>query len=281
MSFSFPSDFLIEKIVISALQEDIGWRDLSSCIIAEDVEAKGLISSKEEGILCGIAVARKVFEVLQPDCHFLPFLKDGDKLVPGSIIAKLRGKARTLLGGERVALNFLQHLSGIATLTKKFVEEIKDTGAKILATRKTLPLLRALEKYAVEVGGGMSHRFALYDGVLIKDNHIALVGSVEEAVRRAKGLFPYHKIEVEVSTLEQLEQAMISGADIVLLDNMNIEQIKEAVRMGKGKVILEVSGGVTLENVREIAETGVDFISVGALTHSPKAIDIHMEVKAL
>jgi nicotinate-nucleotide pyrophosphorylase (carboxylating) len=275
-----PPPFLIEKIARAALEEDIGWRDLTSSIL-EDVEAVGFISSKEEGVLCGIQVARAVFKILQEDCLFNPFLEDGDPLAKGSIIAEIRGKARAILGGERVALNFLQHLSGIATLTRKFVEKIKGTKARILATRKTIPLLRALEKYAVEVGGGYSHRFALYDGILIKNNHIALIGDIKEAVKTAKEMFPYQKIEIEARNLEEVKEAIETGADIILLDNMNIEEMREAVRIAQGKVMLEASGGISLDNVREIAETGVDFISIGALTHSPKAIDIHMEVSRL
>ncbi len=280
MNVSFPSPLLIEEIVQSALKEDIGWRDLTSCLI-EDVEAIGEISAKEEGILCGIEVARRVFKVLQPDCDFKALLKDGDMLLPGTLIAEVRGGARALLGGERVALNFLQHLSGIATLTRKFVDKVQGTNAKILATRKTIPLLRALEKYAVEVGGGYSHRFALYDGVLLKNNHISLVGDVKRAIERARKGFPYHKIEIEVRNLEEFRLALEAGADIILLDNMDIASIKEAVKQGKGRAFLEVSGGVSLENVREIAETGVEFISIGAITHSAKAIDIHMEVRKL
>jgi nicotinate-nucleotide pyrophosphorylase (carboxylating) len=275
-----PPPFLIEKIARAALEEDIGWRDLTSSIL-EDVEAVGVISSKEEGVLCGIQVARAVFKILQEDCQFKSFLEDGDPLAKGSIIAEIRGKARAILGGERVALNFLQHLSGIATLTRKFVEKIKGTKARILATRKTIPLLRALEKYAVEVGGGYSHRFALYDGILIKNNHIAIIGDIKEAVKTAKEMFPYQKIEVEARNLEELKEAIDAGADIILLDNMSVEELKEAVRIAQGRVILEASGGISLDNVREIAETGVDFISIGALTHSPKAIDIHMEVRRL
>ena len=280
MNPSPPPPFLIDKIARAALEEDIGWRDLTSSIL-EDVEAVGIVSSKEEGVLCGIQMARAVFKILQEDCLFNPFLEDGDPLAKGSIIAEIKGKARVLLGGERVALNFLQHLSGIATLTRRFVEKIRGTKARILATRKTIPLLRALEKYAVEVGGGYPHRFALYDGILIKNNHIALIGYIKEAVRRAKEMFPYHKIEVEARNLEELKEAIDAGADIILLDNMSFEELKEAVRIAQGKVMLEASGGVSLDNVREIAETGVDFISIGALTHSAKAIDIHMEVRKL
>lgn len=280
MNPSPPPPFLIDKIARAALEEDIGWRDLTSSIL-EDVEAVGIVSSKEEGVLCGIQVARAVFKILQEDCLFNPFLEDGDPLAKGSIIAEIKGKARALLGGERVALNFLQHLSGIATLTRRFVEKIQGTKARILATRKTIPLLRALEKYAVEVGGGYPHRFALYDGILIKNNHIALIGDIKEAIKRAKEMFPYHKIEVEARNLEELKEAIDAGADIILLDNMSVEELKEAVRIAQGKVMLEASGGVSLDNVREIAETGVDFISIGALTHSAKAIDIHMEVRKL
>ena len=277
---SHPPSFLIEKIARAALEEDIGWRDLTSSILG-DIEAIGVISAKEEGVLCGIQLAREVFKILQEDCQFNPFLNDGDSFSKGSNIAEIRGKAKALLGGERVALNFLQHLSGIATLTRKFVEKIKGTKAKILATRKTIPLLRALEKYAVEVGGGYSHRFALYDGILIKNNHIAIIGSVKETVKIAKEMFPFFKIEIEAGNLEEVKDAIDAGADIVLLDNMKIVEIREAVKIAQGKVMLEASGGISLDNVREIAEAGVDFISIGALTHSAKAIDIHMEVKRL
>jgi nicotinate-nucleotide pyrophosphorylase (carboxylating) len=280
LNLSPPPSFLIERIARASLEEDIGWRDLTSSIL-EDVEAIGVISAKEEGVLCGIQVAREVFKILQEDCQFKPLLKDGDSFTKGSTIAEIKGKAKALLGGERVALNFLQHLSGIATLTRKFVEKIKGTKAKILATRKTIPLLRALEKYAVEVGGGYSHRFALYDGILIKNNHIAIIGDIREAIRRAKEMFPYYKIEIEAGNLEEVKEAIEAGADIILLDNMSIEEIREAVRIAQGKVMLEASGGVSLDNVRQIAETGIDFISIGALTHSAKAIDIHMEVRRL
>jgi len=280
LNLSPPPSFLIERIARASLEEDIGWRDLTSSIL-EDVEAIGVISAKEEGVLCGIQVAREVFKILQEDCQFKPFLEDGDHLAKGSIIAEIKGKARALLGGERVALNFLQHLSGIATLTRKFVEKIKGTKARILATRKTIPLLRVLEKYAVEVGGGYSHRFALYDGILIKNNHIAIIGDIREAIRRAKEMFPYYKIEIEAGNLEEVKEAIEAGADIILLDNMSIEEMREAVRIAQGKAMLEASGGVSLDNVREIAEMGVDFISIGALTHSAKAIDIHMEVRRL
>jgi len=276
-----PPDFLIDGIVRAALKEDVGWRDLTSCIVEEEALAEGEISSKEEGILCGSEVARRVFQALQIDCDFKALLREGDLLSPGSLIAKVRGRARAILGGERVALNFLQHLSGIATLTRKFVDKVKGTDVEILATRKTTPLLRALEKYAVEVGGGYSHRFALYDGILIKDNHIAILGDIKRAIEKAKRMFPYQKIEVEVRNLEEVELALAAGADVLLLDNMEINEIKEAVNMGKSKALLEVSGGVSLENVREVAETGVDFISVGALTHSAKAIDIHMQAQKL
>ncbi|MGB9607223.1 MAG: carboxylating nicotinate-nucleotide diphosphorylase [bacterium] len=280
MKPSPPAPFIIEKIVRSALEEDIGWRDLTSSIL-DDVDAIGRISAKEEGVLCGITIAEEVFRFLEEDCLFNSFLNDGEAFAPGSLIAEVRGKAKAILGGERVALNFLQHLSGIATLTREFVERIKGTKAKILATRKTIPLMRALEKYAVEVGGGYSHRFALYDGILIKDNHIAILGDIGEAVRRAKERFPYHKIEIEVGSVDEAREAVEAGADVVLLDNMSLEEIREVVRMVKGKVLLEVSGGVSLENVREIAGMGVDFISIGALTHSAKAIDIHMEVEKI
>lgn len=278
---SLPT-FSIRRIIEGALEEDIGWRDLTTHLLIEDeTQAEGRIEAKEEGVLCGLKVAEQVFQTLQEDVQFLSFLRDGDKFKEGDTLALVRGKAQVLLSGERVALNFLQRLSGIATLTRRFVEKLEGTHTKVLATRKTTPLLRALEKYAVEVGGGCSHRFALYDGILIKNNHITLVGDMREAIRRARKGLPHWRIEVEARNLEEVAIALEEGADIVMLDNMDMEAIREAVKMAKGKALIEVSGGINLENVEEISKLGVDFISVGALTHSAKAIDIHMEVKRI
>ena len=225
---------------------------------------------KEEGVIAGFDVVRWVFEELG-EIEFLPLVKEGEWLKPGRI-AIIRGKARVLLTGERVALNFLQRLSGIATLTRKFVEKVKGTKAKILDTRKTTPGLRYLEKFAVRVGGGYNHRFGLFDAVLIKDNHIEIAGGIGTALDRVEG-------EIEVKTLEELRIALEKGSRRILLDNMETETILKAVEIVHGKAEIEVSGGVNLENVREIALTGCDYISIGMLTHSPKSLDISMEIK--
>ncbi len=270
---------LVREIIQLALKEDIGSGDITTeAVIEEDKEVNAKLVAKEDFILAGLPIFKKVFKFLSPQIHFEDFHKDGDLVKKGKIISRIKGSASCILKGERVALNFLQRMSGIATITRKFVERISYTDAKILDTRKTAPGNRILDKYAVKVGGGKNHRLGLYDGILIKDNHIALLGSVRKAIRLVKKNAPHTlKIEVEVENLDQLKEAIDEGADIVLLDNMDIDQIREAVRIGKGKVLIEVSGGVNLENVKEIAETGVDFISVGAITHSVKGVDISLE----
>ncbi len=224
-------------------------------------------------------MVKKVFEKLDPQAKFKANFDDGDEVKKEDVVAEIEGKARALLSGERLALNFLQHLSGVATLTRKFVQEVKDTQAQIMATRKTLPLLRGLQKYAVVVGGGLSHRLRLDDGILIKDNHLQIAGEIKKAIKQAKAKAPEKMpVEVEVESLEELKQALEAGADIVLLDNMPAQQLKEAVKIAKGKALLEASGGVKLENVKQIAQSGVDFISVGALTHSVPAITFQMHI---
>ncbi len=220
-------------------------------------------------MIAGFDVAKWVFEELG-EVGFISLVKEGEWIKPGRI-AIIKGKARVLLTGERVALNFLQRLSGIATLTRRFVDRVKGTGVKILDTRKTTPGLRYLEKYAVRVGGGFNHRFGLFDAVLIKDNHIEIAGGVGNALKKVRG-------EIEVKNLDELREALDNGAERVLLDNMSIETLKKAVHIARGKAKVEVSGGVNLENVREIALTGCDYISVGMLTHSAKALDISLEI---
>ncbi|MCP2604814.1 carboxylating nicotinate-nucleotide diphosphorylase, partial [Candidatus Aminicenantes bacterium AH-873-B07] len=248
-------------------------------IISEDHISKANILAKEEGILAGIDVALIVFQCIDPSLHFTKKFKDGDKFKKGDILAVLEGKTISILKGERVALNFLQRLSGIATLTNKFVEKVKGTGVKILDTRKTTPGLRKLEKYAVRVGGGVNHRMSLSDMILIKDNHLAIIGNISKAVEKAKEKVGDRvKIEVEVKNLEELKEAMEAGADIIMLDNMSISEIKKAVKIVKGKIPLEVSGKIDLDNIKKIARTGVDFISIGKLTHSYKSIDISLEI---
>ena len=224
-------------------------------------------------------MAKAVFKQLDPKLQFKPLAQDGDRVKAGTIVARLEGDGRSLLKGERVALNFLQNLSGIATLTARFVETVKGTMAVILDTRKTTPGLRALEKYAVRMGGGRNHRMNLSDGILIKDNHLALAGYLKAALEKVKEKAPRgFKVEVETTNFEEIEAALSARADIILLDNMTPPQLKEAVRLINGRALTEASGGVHLNNLREIAETGVDFISIGALTHSAPAVDMSMDI---
>ena len=257
------------------LAEDLGEGDLTSdALVPEDVTAEASILLKEPGIVCGLEVARAVFAELDPDFRFEPLVADGDK-TEGDV-ARLEGRARVLLGGERLALNVLGRLSGIATLTRRYVDEVAGTGAEILDTRKTTPGLRLLEKYAVRCGGGRNHRLALDDGILIKDNHLRVAGSIARAVELAQSTG--EEVEVECDTLGQVDEALAAGADLILLDNMTPPQLEQAVARAGGRAKLEASGGVTLDNVRTIAETGVDFVSIGALTHSARALDVSMEV---
>lgn len=272
---------MLDELISTALWEDLGSGDITTrAIVPPELMGSGEFVAKEELILAGWVVATRTFQKLSSRISTQCFFKEGDAVSPDSILGKVRGPVATLLSGERVALNFLQRLSGVATLTRKFVSAVSGFKAVLLDTRKTTPGLRLLEKYAVRVGGGMNHRLGLADGVLIKENHITAAGSLSEAVRRARlGIDHLKKIEVEVTTLDELAQALKAGADVVLLDNMATNDIRRAVAMVDGKVPLEVSGGVTLKNVRELASTGVDYISVGALTHSPKAMDISFELK--
>ncbi len=262
------------------LAEDLGRGDVTTLLLVPpDLRGRGKIVAKAPGVLAGIPVAAEVFRLLDAGIRFDPQKGDGDELAPGQVVAELEGPLAAILGAERLALNLLQRLSGIATLTRAYVRAVAGTKAKILDTRKTTPGLRALEKYAVRVGGGQNHRFGLFDGILIKDNHIAAVGGVAEAVRRAKAGAPHHlKVEVEVRDLAELEAALSAGADLILLDNMDEATIREAVRLAGGRVPLEASGNMTLKRVRGVAEAGVDYISVGALTHSAPALDLSLEV---
>ncbi len=256
------------------LAEDFGDGDLTSdSVVPEGVTAEAAILLKERGIVCGLEVVHAVFAELDPNVRFQAITADGDE-TEGEV-ARLEGDARALLGGERLALNVLGRLSGIATLTRRYVDAVAGT-ATILDTRKTTPGLRALEKYAVGCGGGTNHRLGLYDGILIKDNHLRVAGSIGVAVERAKTAGA--EVEVEVDTLEQLREALDAGADMILLDNMSPSQLAEAVARAGGRAKLEASGGVTLDNVRAVAESGVDFVSIGALTHSARALDVSMEV---
>ncbi|MGQ9734650.1 MAG: carboxylating nicotinate-nucleotide diphosphorylase [Candidatus Bipolaricaulia bacterium] len=266
---------LIER----ALAEDLGPGDVTTeAIIPEGALGEGVILAKAGGVLSGLPVAGEVFRRVDPEILFTPEAQDGEPVAPGELVARLSGPLRGLLTGERVALNFLCRLSGIATLTSRFVEAIAPYRAVILDTRKTTPGWRALEKYAVRCGGGRNHRMGLYDMVLIKDNHIAAAGSITAAVERARAAGVRLPIEVEVRTLEELEEALALGVDRILLDNMDLATLREAVALSKGQAELEASGGISLENVAEVAATGVDYISIGALTHSAPALDLSLEL---
>lgn len=270
----------IKTFIANALSEDIGPGDITTeALVSPRIKGKAEIIAKERLVLAGIDVAGEVFRQMNPDVLFSARHGDGYELSKGTVIATIEGLLASLLTAERVALNLLQRLSGIATLAREYVREIEGTKARIVDTRKTTPGLRALEKYAVRVGGGKNHRFGLFDGILIKDNHIAAVGSIKEAVNRAREFAPHTmKIEVETENLEQVKEALAAGTEIIMLDNMDTKTMKEAVRLIKGKALVEASGGINLSNVREAAEAGVDFISVGAITHSASAMDISMEI---
>jgi nicotinate-nucleotide pyrophosphorylase (carboxylating) len=274
--------YLVEQAVATALEEDLGGvGDITTnAIIPPDAQGDASIIVRKPGVIAGLDLAAASFKSLDPDVRFTRIVEDGSKVEAGATIARIAGKTRALLTGERTALNFFGRLSGIATLTASYVAAVEGTHAKIVETRKTTPGLRALEKYAVRCGGGTNHRFGLYDAVLVKDNHIAAAGGLAEAlnaVRTAVGHLV--KIEVEVDTLDQLENVLRFPIDAVLLDNMDAGTLKRAIALVKGRVITEASGGVTLESVREIAKTGVDLISVGALTHSARSLDSSLEWK--
>ncbi len=267
------------NIIYSALEEDIGQGDVTTnLLIPEDRKSKAHCIAKENFVLAGLPFVREVFRILDPSILFKTLYNDGSRVKKGNIIAEISGKTCVILKGERVSLNILQRLSGIATLTNRYVEKTRGLKAKIVDTRKTTPCHRFMEKYAVKVGGGYNHRFGLFDGILIKDNHIKTLGSIKKAVREAKKGHHLFKIEVEVKNLKELKEAIESGADIIMLDNMSVRDMKEAVKIAKGRVMLEASGNISLENVREVAETGVDLISVGALTHSAPAVDISLKI---
>lgn len=281
----------IEKLIALALREDIEPGDITSrSVVDRNLKGTAVIQAKEKGILAGIKIAEEVFKKVDPNLKFTPFFKDGDRIKPQEKIASIKGDVRGILKAERTALNFLQQLSGVATYTSRFVDKIKGRSAKILDTRKTVPGLRALQKYAVRLGGGKNHRMGLYDMILIKENHIKAAGSVSEAIQRAKSFFSKRikdkrmKIEVETKTLKQTKEAARMGVDTIMLDNMSLNQIKMAVKIIRSsdkRTKIEVSGKINLNRVKQIAQTGVDFISVGALTHSAKALDFSLKVVTL
>jgi len=268
---------IIREQARSALAEDIGTGDITAALIPESATATAAVISRESAVICGCDWFNQVFALLDETIHIDWHVEDGYRVEAGKILCSLTGPARALLSGERTALNFLQTLSGTATRTAQYVAEVEGTGVKVLDTRKTLPGLRLAQKYAVKCGGGRNHRIGLYDGVLIKENHIAAAGSITNAVNQARSHAPAGiPLEVEVENLQEIEEALTAGADILLLDNMEPALLREAVSLARGKANLEASGGITIGNIREIAETGVDFISVGELTKNVTAIDLSM-----
>jgi nicotinate-nucleotide pyrophosphorylase (carboxylating) len=274
----------MDAIIELALSEDIGAGDLTAgTVIPDTARATGQMLLKSTGVISGLTVVERVFARVDTKIRWQALVEDGVPLEAGTVIGEIAGPARSVLTAERTALNFVQRLSGVATLTRTFVDAIAGTGARIIDTRKTTPGMRVLDKQAVRHGGGFNHRIGLFDGVMIKDNHIAALGgddAICEAVDRARSQIPHTvKIEVEVANLEQLRHALASGAEIIMLDNMSVEMMREAVAITAGKAILEASGGVSLASVRAIAESGVDVISVGALTHSAPALDISVDLE--
>jgi len=279
----YPENHLnhnLKKLIEEALAEDLGSGDVTSeATIPADSTSIAVVLAKQYLILAGIDIAVEVFRHLDPEVRFTPWAKDGDRINAGAEIARFSGNTRALLAGERVALNLLQHLSGVATLAAGYVEKVKGLKTVILDTRKTLPGLRQLEKYAVRMGGGKNHRMGLYDMILIKDNHIKAAGGITKAVASARTKSGILRVEVETKTLDEVREALAAKTDIIMLDNMPVDMMREAVKLIAGRALVEASGNVTLETVRQIAETGVDFVSSGSLTHSAPAADISMKIK--
>lgn len=275
------TNIYIDNIINTALAEDINYMDVTTDnLLSPEHVSSAYYIAKDSGVLCGIDIAKRVFELVGGNVEFQTLIHDGEKVQKGDIIAKMKGSTVTLLKGERTALNILQHLSGIATATNKCVELVNGTNASVTDTRKTLPGLRAMQKYAVTVGGGKNHRYNLSDGAMLKDNHIDAYGGITQAVTALRKKIGHMvKIEVEVRTLDELREALAVGCEVIMLDNMNCDDMKKAVEINNGKALLEASGNVTLENIRSIAETGVDIISLGALTHSVKCFDISMRIE--
>ncbi len=276
---ALPDDFDLDQFVQRVLAEDLGAGDdvTSKATIAEDARFTAEMNARQSMVVAGIEIAEAFFKALDKDVRVEVLAKDGDRVEHGAALIRLSGSARAMLTAERSALNTLQHLSGIATLTRQYVDAIAGTGAVLLDTRKTLPGLRVLEKYAVRMGGAQNHRMRLDDGVLIKDNHVAVCGGVTEAVRRAKDANTGLQVQIEVDRIDQIEPALAAGADRLLLDNMDPAMLREAVQLVGSRVPLEASGGVTLETIRSLAETGVDYISLGRITQSAPAVDIGLD----
>jgi nicotinate-nucleotide pyrophosphorylase (carboxylating) len=274
--FPLPDD--ITTVVKHALIEDVGTGDITAQLIPTTTQAKAQVISREPAILCGTAWFDEVYQQLNPETAVVWYAHDGDLVQPKQVLCEVSGDARTLLTGERNGLNFIQLLSGIATQTYRFVQAVQGSNTQILDTRKTLPGLRKAQKYAVRCGGGRNHRMGLYDAFLIKENHILAAGSITQAMHNARQLAPHLPIEVEVETLAQIEEALQAQVESLLLDNFNLDMLKEAVRLVDGRATLEASGGITLQSIKIIAETGINFISVGSLTKDVKAIDLSMRM---
>lgn len=270
---------IFDKIILASFEEDMPYGDITTeASIPANALSSAKFIAKADGVICGTEIAKRCFELAGGDVELYFKVADGDTVKKGDVIAEAEGNARTLLKGERTALNLMQRASGIATATRAACEAVKGTKARITDTRKTMPGLRALDKYAVRVGGGANHRFGLSDGILIKDNHIAGAGGITNAVKAAKAYAPHTlKIEVETESMEQVKEALDAGADIIMLDNMNCAEMKEAVRFIAGRAVTEASGNMGERDLKEVAETGVDLISIGALTHSVKALDISLK----
>ena len=274
------NQFYVDNLIKPALLEDINYVDITTdYLIPEDQENEAKFLAKADGVLCGIEVALRVFTLIQPDFQYEVFIHDGEEVKKGDIIAKIKGKTRTILKGERTALNLLQHMSGISSMTNRIVKIVEGTNASIADTRKTLPGMRPLQKYAVTVGGGKNHRFNLSDAAMLKDNHVDAGGGITAAVTKLRTKLGHMaKVELEVRTLDELREALSVDVDVIMLDNMDNDTMREAVKIADGKALLEASGGITEETIRGVAETGVDIISIGALTHSVKAFDISLKI---
>ncbi len=275
------SRLYIDDIIKTALDEDINYMDVTTDNLLDDSHrSEAYYVAKDDGVLCGIEIAKRVFDLAGADVDFVIKIKDGDHVKKGDIIAEMSGSTRTLLKGERTALNILQHMSGIATATNRCAELVKGTNAMVTDTRKTLPGLRALQKYAVTVGGGKNHRYNLSDGAMLKDNHLDAYGGITPAVKALREKIGHMvKIEVEVRNLDELKEALDCGCEVIMLDNMSCEEMKKAVEITAGRALLEASGNVTEANIRDVALTGVNIISLGALTHSVKCFDISMKIR--
>lgn len=274
------NQFYVDNLIKTALLEDINYVDITTdYLIPEGQENEAKFLAKADGVLCGIEVALRVFTLIQPDFQYEVFIHDGEEVKKGDIIAKIKGKTRTILKGERTALNLLQHMSGISSMTNRIVKIVEGTNASIADTRKTLPGMRSLQKYAVTVGGGKNHRFNLSDAAMLKDNHVDAGGGITNAVTKLRTKLGHMaKVELEVRTLDELREALSVDVDVIMLDNMDNDTMREAVKIADGKALLEASGGITEETIRGVTETGVDIISIGALTHSVKAFDISLKI---